>query len=635
MIAAKLGNRNNRSELVRAFWSGNGAGGMTSHSPTPASVDSSAEQPPADGMMRVLQRLEAAIVDWPTAVEVFRRAERKVRALADERQEVAAAIERLPGLSREIEPLHARVQAAEIACAEFRTEQDRIGELMRAADAQSQVAQDRYELHYRLRPGIVVSLSTGFRARREWHTAHQQRRAEYLAAAQKTAELRRAADDAASHAHEAAENLDQSRRACDQAKAELGRLDRLVREARQHWGGHVPEDEEYVSDNSGTLVGQRERSTPWADAEFAAARTELFLAALRLHKVFITAEARTVRRNLSALMDVLNGKGRPRPRALLAAWQTLFLVIPVVSSTFASIGSLFTGVGSESLGWLFIDEAGQAAPQMGVGAIWRAKRTVVVGDPLQLEPVVTLPWGGQQALLHQFGVGDEWAPGRTSVQQVADRLAHYGTALPGGIPDSSERVWVGSPLRVHRRCDEPMFSICNQIAYDGLMVYGTPPRDKFHGANVWYDVRGAVNRGHWVEAEGQALRHILSRLKSAGVPADEIRVLSPFRQVGEEARKIHQEIFPDVEQQQRKQWVGTVHTMQGKEADVVVLVLGTGPDQISARHWAAERPNLLNVAVSRARRRLYVVGNRDIWKSQNYFSTLAASLRPWVPRPES
>lgn len=81
-----------------------------------------------------------------------------------------------------------------------------------------------------------------------------------------------------------------------------------------------------------------------------------------------------------------------------------------------------------------------------------------------------------------------------------------------------------------------------------------------------------------------------------------------------------------------KQWVGTVHTMQGKEADVVVLVLGTNPDQISARRWAAARPNLLNVAVSRARRRLYVVGNRKSWESLNYFSTLAASLPPWPSR---
>ena len=34
---------------------------------------------------------------------------------------------------------------------------------------------------------------------------------------------------------------------------------------------------------------------------------------------------------------------------------------------------------------------------------------MIVGDPLQLEPVVTLPQGGQRALLREFGVGEQWA----------------------------------------------------------------------------------------------------------------------------------------------------------------------------------------------------------------------------------
>ncbi|MNR15940.1 hypothetical protein D3C85_1325020 [compost metagenome] len=71
---------------------------------------------------------------------------------------------------------------------------------------------------------------------------------------------------------------------------------------------------------------------------------------------------------------------------------------------------------------------------------------------------------------------------------------------------------------------------------------------------------------------------------------------------------------------------GTVHTTQGKEANIVVLVLGGNLQKPGARAWAASRPNLLNVAVSRAKQRLYVIGDRTQWQALRYFATLAKNL---------
>ena len=73
--------------------------------------------------------------------------------------------------------------------------------------------------------------------------------------------------------------------------------------------------------------------------------------------------------------------------------------------------------------------------------------------------------------------------------------------------------------------------------------------------------------------------------------------------------------------------------MQGKEADVVILVLGGDPAHPGARRFATEEPNLLNVAVSRARRRLYVIGNRDFWGSQPYFDVLARHINMTRDQP--
>jgi len=607
MVAARLGNRANRAAFARDFW---------------FNSDSS--------MRNVLQQPAALRADWPGAVASFRRALSRVKDLSAERSVVSHSITRFPVASRDRAQADADLESAITLRGKFETEQQDVSLRLRKADDRWQMASSAVAAHRPGRPGLFALLSgRGRTTRRIWETEHAELNGRFVAADRERDSVSRAALDVANRLAAACRDEGNARIMRDRLTHELEELRRQVRAARLRWGGHVPDGPEYAETVEPERIQRREKSAPWADAEFTAARTELFLAALALHRALILAEAPTFRRNLSALMDILGGRGRPSNAATLAAWQTFFLVVPVVSTTFASLDKLFGGLGRESLGWLFVDEAGQAPPQYAVGALWRARRAVIVGDPLQLKPVVTLPWGGQRALAREFGVGEQWAPSRTSVQQVADRLAEHGTALPG--PASDEPVWVGTPLRVHRRCDQPMFGISNQIAYDGLMVFGTPDRPAFHGQDEWRHIRSATSNGHWIPAEGAELRSLLSQLRDAGVAAAQIRVISPFRMVAGQAMKVHESVFPKVSGPDREKWVGTVHTMQGKEADVVILVLGGDPDRPGARRFATREPNLLNVAVTRAKRRLYVIGNRDTWGNEPYFNVLAACIPAGYP----
>ena len=146
-------------------------------------------------------------------------------------------------------------------------------------------------------------------------------------------------------------------------------------------------------------------------------------------------------------------------------WNTFWLIVPVVSSTFASIQRMFSQMKTGTIPWLFVDEAGQAVPQAAAGAIWRSKRAVIVGDPFQIEPVVTIPEQIVNNISHHFGLDKTQIQTSLSVQSMADRANPYGWI--------TNDTWTGSPLRVHRRCVDPMFSIANEIAYNGMMYNST------------------------------------------------------------------------------------------------------------------------------------------------------------------
>lgn len=360
------------------------------------------------------------------------------------------------------------------------------------------------------------------------------------------------------------------------------------------------------------------------------ARTKLTAKAFELHQAWLAAAYKEshLYQPLFVLMNAING-GISDKQASMALWRLLFMIVPVVSSTFASVARQFSFFEEGDIGWLFIDEAGQATPQQAAGALWRAKRSVVVGDPLQIEPVFTIPPAFVEALARrEFGEEwQDWSPTVQSVQNLADRVNPYGTE------QIARDTWLGSPLRVHRRCDEPMFSISNVIAYNNKMLHGRDdiwPQDEFlWGTSCWFDVCGETDGKHFVPKQA---RHVLSMLRDwleQNSTLPDIYIISPFKQVKNQLKHFLRAELCDIAGSGKwiNERIGTVHTFQGKEEKNVIFVLGLSDENRGAAKWASSKPNLLNVAVTRAQKRVYIVGSKDIWSGCQYFNVANEKLK--------
>jgi superfamily I DNA/RNA helicase len=176
-----------------------------------------------------------------------------------------------------------------------------------------------------------------------------------------------------------------------------------------------------------------------------------------------------------------------------------------------------------------------------------------------------------------------------------------------------------------------MFGVSNQIAYSGLMVSVKPPKKSeirdVLGPSRWIHVEGS-GEDKWCREEGIEVLHLLRQMALAPVKPD-IYIITPFVIVANYLRQSVREsgVLKGWVSEDDWRWtserIGTVHTVQGREAEAVILVLGAPyPAQTGARGWAGGRPNLLNVAITRAKEVIYVIGNRQLWREAGYFREL-------------
>lgn len=351
-----------------------------------------------------------------------------------------------------------------------------------------------------------------------------------------------------------------------------------------------------------------QKSNPWFTKTFRVLQSELFISALKVRKRFLFENkknlkaARIIWDSQMKYMSKENGQ-----QLVTEAWQWLNLAIPVVSTTFASFGRMFKNLNENSIGNLFIDEAGQALPQASVGAIFRSKRVMVVGDPSQIKPVLTIDSNVLNLVGRHYEVNEKFVSADASTQTLVDATSQYGF-------QRNEDEWIGIPLWVHRRSNYPMFTISNELSYDGLMVQGKR-EEEAQGKSEWFHSTGKAN-DKFVKEQAELLKNLIDkRLQENPELINEIYVISPFRHVAYKLAQALDEIQFTKRKKGKSTNIGTVHTFQGKEAKIVYFVLGADTDSKGAAKWAVSDPNMMNVAATRAKEEFYVIGDKKLYAS--------------------
>ena len=594
LIAAVLGNAQNRYRFKQRFWWTENKDfnsylrAVTGSLPKTKNTEATIwEEDPPTTRVEALKR-------WQIARERFRKA-------LDESRRWQQLLTRLRDDVIDIPRLAKADETATRQYSEIVREVSRLYKQYQYPARDLQSASEELRIHTLAKPGFWSRLFRS-KAARQWKEVH-------------TALL----------------ELEQKESDLESARAEHEKTKRRVVETQLRHGIEIADSAFFEKDHC-----EKHLATPWWPIAAQRARDEVFITAMALHRAFVDAAAKPLRRNLAALMSVFTTQTLPTAgkQALLPdLWASLFLVVPLVSTTFASVTRMLGKLPLESLGWLLVDEAGQAVPQAAVGAIMRTKRAVIVGDPIQIEPVVTLPDILCEAICTQFGVDPEsYSAPRASVQTLGDAASAYSTEFE--MKSGGSRT-VGVPLLVHRRCAEPMFSISNSIAYTGLMVFARDEKPsgigKILGPSRWIEISGS-SEDKWCPEEGDEVVRLLRQLAHAGASSD-LYVITPFVKVADGLRLIVRKSgvlcgWVDDEQRWLNERVGTVHTAQGREAEAVIIVLGApNPSQTGARMWAGGRPNILNVAVTRAKEVVYVVGNRKLWREAGVFAELDKYLQ--------
>lgn len=250
----------------------------------------------------------------------------------------------------------------------------------------------------------------------------------------------------------------------------------------------------------------------------------------------------------------------------------------ILSTTFSSRNSLNSNVVYD---YLIMDEASQVDIATGALALSCARNVVIVGDTKQLPNVVTDDIKARaRAIFDTFHLNEGYQYTNSFLQSILDVMPNVTQTL----------------LREHYRCHPKIINFCNQKFYRGELIIMTKDRGEKDVLSVVKTVPGNHERNHYSQRQIDVIKNeIIPKYVSN---SKETGIIAPYKN---QAEALSEE-FRDID-------AATVHKFQGREKENIII--STVDDEISD---FADDPYLINVAVSRAKKKLMLVvtGNKQV-----------------------
>lgn len=257
---------------------------------------------------------------------------------------------------------------------------------------------------------------------------------------------------------------------------------------------------------------------------------------------------------------------------------------------------------------LVIDEASQCDIASMLPLLYRTKRVVIIGDNKQLPHISSISKKQDVNLLQKYNVDYEWTYSSNSIFDLASIV---------NTPSSLVN------LLDHHRSFADIIEFSNKEFYEGKLRVATDyrklklPKNEIAGVR-WIDIKGKVlkpyNGGAFNNAEIKQIIEELNRLVIQNDYQGSIGIVTPFRAQADKIRDAIEKL-PELKNRlyaKNDFLVDTVHKFQGDERDIIIFSSVISQNTpFGAIIFLKNTGNLFNVAITRARSILIVVGDMD------------------------